>query len=256
MTHVRRATLCQLANGDRPGGFRRRLDRLLGAVPAGDVERRLGLGQAPACAAYALGRLCPDGTAPRHAALPGGLERFGWTAAGGLPVWLWHAPAGLGRTELAQRLVTDMPLTTEYVLRFEGDAWVEDGWWPALLPLLEQGIDYLGRPAWGFYGPGQAEALPAQPWYRGRPPEVRDGRPGVEYFGGGFAGVRVARLREVDRPGAAAGGPGGPAWRIGDDLWLGEVARQQGWTRAAHDRHLRTGPAPGEEEAGSEGEPR
>ena len=47
------------------------------------------------------------------------------------------------------------------------DSFVEPGWWDALLPLLEQRIDYIGQPWWVRYLPGQQDMIRAQPWYRG-----------------------------------------------------------------------------------------
>src|SRR5690348_3989002 len=133
MTALRTATLCVLTYGDYLAYFRRCLDSLLAHTPADAVELRLGFNDAPVSFHWALGRLCPDGRPPHRALLPGGLERFEWTAPQGLPVCAWRSPVNLFKEPMARSMFHEVPLGTEYALWLDDDSFVEAGWWEALL---------------------------------------------------------------------------------------------------------------------------
>ena len=213
MTNDRQAAVCLFAQPDA-AAFRRCLWSVLNHTPRDRIELRLACGTGDDLA-FALGVLCPDGAAPARQALPGGVERFHWTAADGLPVWAWAGVSG--------PLLDDVPLESEYAVCLGRGAALEAGWWEALAPLLEQRIDLIGRPAWHVYAPGEAERLQAEPWSLGVPPERRDGQAGVRYMPEGFVVVRSERWREAR---GAAG------------VRLGAIAHQLGWTQAEHDRHV------------------
>ncbi|HEY7310265.1 MAG TPA: hypothetical protein VH643_12955 [Gemmataceae bacterium] len=236
---ARRVTLCALTFGNYLPYFRRCLESLLAAPPQEPFELRLGFNDAPTSFAYAVGRLGADGAAWMHTRVPGGVERFTNTGDDGMPVWLWHSPVNLYKEPMARRLFHDVPLTTEYVLWFDDDSYVEPGWWEQLRPLLERQVDYIGQPWWVYYLPGQEEMIRAQPWYRGVPFARQDGRTGINFMTGGFLAVRSERLREANFPDTGFWWKGRTLQQYGGDTLLGEIARQQGWTWAKHDTHVR-----------------
>jgi hypothetical protein len=139
---------------------------------------------------------------------------------------------------MARLMFHDEPLTTDYVVWLDDDSFVEDGWWQALCPWSDRGVDYIGQPYWVDYLPGQEEMIRAQPWYRGAALEHRDGRPGVWFMTGGFLVVRSERLREADFPDTVHAWKGETLKQYGGDTLLGEIAHQLGWTRAEFDTHV------------------
>jgi hypothetical protein len=235
MTTPRLATICMLTYGDWLEYYHRCLGSLLTHTPADAIELRLGFNEAPTSFHHALGSLNPDGGTPSWAPLPRGVERFEWVTAQGTPMAAWNSPKNLYKEPMARWMLHDMPLETEYAIWFDDDSYVDPGWWQALLPLLQKGIDYIGQPWWVFYQPGQAEMIQAQPWYRGLAFEQRQDKPGVQFMTGGFLAVRSARLREVDFPDTLLRWKGRGLQQYGGDTLLGEIARQQGWSRQAHD---------------------
>lgn len=239
MSTPRLATLCVLTYGDYLPYFSRCLHSLLDHTPLDAVELRLGFNDATPSFHYALGRLSSCLRGPRYDLLPDGVERFEWESPTGLPVRAWHSPTNLYKEPMARLMFHDDPLTTEYAIWFDDDSFVEAGWWQALLPLLEQRIDYLGQPWWVPYLPGQQEMIQAQPWYRAVPFEVRQGKPGVNFMTGGFLAIRSACLREADFPDVHARWQGRDLKQYGGDTLLGEIARQLGWGRATHDAGVR-----------------
>src|SRR5262249_61373093 len=110
------------------------------------------------------------------------------------------SPGNLSRDRGARLLRHDEPLDPDCAVWFDDASFVEEGWWPALCPLLDRDIDYIGQPWWVDYLPGQEEMIRAQPWYRGVPFDRQGGRAGVWFHTGGFLAVRAARLREVNFP--------------------------------------------------------
>ena len=238
MTAARLTTICVLTFGDYLAYFRRCLDSILEHTPPQDVELRLGFNDAPISFHLALGQLGPAGRPPRRDLLPGGVERFEWTGEQGRPMSVWNSPRNLYKEPMARYLFHDVALRTEYAIWLDDDSFVEAGWWQALLPLLERGIDYVGQPWWVDYLPGQQEMIRAQPWYRAVEFAQRDGRAGVEFMTGGFVGVRAARLREANFPDTGTRWKGRGLQQYGGDTLLGEIARQLGWSRQAHDAGL------------------
>jgi hypothetical protein len=214
------------------------LAAVLAHTPREQIELRLGFSQAPHNCYYALGTLSPEGVTPARHELPGAVEHFQWTANGGLPVRVWLSAGPLAPRELARLVYHDLPLTTEYAVALAETTAVEAGWWEALAPLLRQRVDYIGSPHWVDYTPQQAEWLQAHPRYLGVPFERREGRLGVSFMAGGFVAVRSERLREANYPvPGVAWKDGPPPGDVGDPL-LGEIARQLGWSRAAHAQHV------------------
>ncbi len=239
MNAGRRATVCLLTYGDYLPYFRRCLESVLATTPRDAIELRLGFNQAPVSHSYTLGALCPDGTTPARALLPGGVERFSWTGPDGLTVRLWSSPTNLYKEPMARHLYHDVPLATEYAVWLDDDTYVEPGWWEELIPLFERQVAYAGQAWWVDYLPGQTDMIVAQPWYRGVPFETRGGRIGIHFVTGGFQAIRSRCLREANFPDTDLNWKGTLLRQYGGDTLLGEIARQLGWTRAEHDRHIR-----------------
>ncbi len=242
MSLSRHATVVVQTSDAMLADWRRALECLLAHSPPDALAFRFACREAPTLLSYLLGRLVPDGLAPHYALLPGGVERFWWSSPGP-PVAVWNAPAHLDDASLGRLLCHDLPLDTEYVVWLR-DPDVEAGWWEALLPLLEQRVDCIGRPARADLSAEQVDWVRAQPWYRGVPFVSWNGRRGACPVSGGMVALRAACLREGDFP------PGPPAhgrcwWgdQEGSDLVLGEMARQLGWSRAAYELPRRLGMA-------------
>ncbi len=234
MTVPSLTTLCILTYGDYLDYYRRCLESILAHTPGDAFDLHLGFNAATLSLHYALGLLGPDIGAPHLAQLPGGVERFRWRADNGLAVCAWNSPVNLFKEPMARYLFHDVPLTSQYAIWFDDDSFVESGWWEGLLPLLQRRVDYIGQEWWVDYLPGQKEMIQAQPWYRGVPFEVRNGKPGVHFMTGGFLAVRSACLAEANFP-EPARWKGRGLLQYGGDTLLGEIARQLGWSRAKHE---------------------
>jgi hypothetical protein len=242
MNVSRTATVVVHASDAIFADWRRGLECVLGHAPPDALALRFACREAPTLLSYLLGRLAPDGLAPHYALLPGSVERFCWTAPGP-PVAVWNAPAGVDDASLARLVCHDLPLQTEYVVWLRDTA-VEAGWWQALLPLLRQHIDCIGRPARVDLQPEQIDWVRAQPWYRGVPFAAEKGKPGAWSVTGGLVALRAACLREADFPPTPP--PQGRCWWTqpgGSDVLLGEMAHQLGWSRAAYELPRRLGRA-------------
>ncbi len=224
MCQAPQAAVCLFALEGSPDALRRCLGSILKHVPRERIELRLAFSHATDSLHYTLGTLTPDGAWPRRIALPGGIERFEFTADRDLRVTVWHAPQRVPREQLARLLFHDVPLSADYAICLDQGACVEAGWWDALAPLLDKGIDYIGQPAWHEFRATELERLQAQPWFLGVPPARREGRPGVSYMRDGFVVVRSERLREGHFP--------PPGWPGRGDVLLGTIAHQLGWSQA------------------------
>jgi hypothetical protein len=233
MTALERVTLCFFGTGDPlvlPGSC---LEALLDKAQTCPSTLHLGFSQAPVSWRHVLGRLCPHGNIPSRGTLPGGVERFSWTVKGGMLVHAWISDRVLCETRLTTTLLTDVPVTTEYVLWFDQCSRLEVGWWELLLPLLEKGIDCVGHPEWVEYSPRDAERLQGRPWYRGVPLERRANKPGVSFMSR-FWGLRTACFREVEGTGERNWSRWASEQSGGWPVLLGEIARQLNWSRAEY----------------------
>ncbi len=233
-----RATVCLLTYGDYLVYFRRCLESVLTTTPAGAIELRLGFNDAPASLAYARQRLRLDDAAERRL-LAGDVEQLSFVTPQGMTVRLWNAPVNLYKEPMARLMYHDVPLDSEYAVWLDDDSFVEEGWWQALVPLMERRVDYIGQPWWVDYLPGQTDMIQAQPWYRGVPFDMGAGRIGIWFMTGGFMAVRAERLRNVNFPDTDATWQGDRLQQYGGDTLLGEIARQQEWTRAEHEAHVK-----------------
>jgi hypothetical protein len=167
-----------------------------------------------------MGALCPDGKTPVRQDLPGGVERFRWSGDGGRAISCWVGPATLKPESIRRLLLFDLPVATDYVVLLSGNLPpTEPAWWAPLAQWMEQGVDYIGVPAWQEYLPAQMETIQTQRWYLGVPFERRNGRPGVSYMVDGVTAIRAERLHEANIP------------QVCNDVTLGEIARQMGWSR-------------------------
>ncbi len=236
---MRRATICILTFSEYLPYFRRCLDSVLSATPLDQVESRIGFNFAPTAFGYALGRLCPLRTTPAVVQLPMNVERLTFQTGDGVPVTFWNSPVNLYKEPLCRLMYHDLPLTTEYVIWFDDDSYVGLDWWPALVELFDRKIDYIGQEWWANYLPGQPQMIQSMPWYRGVPFDVHNGRPGVRFMTGGFVAVRTERIRQVNFPDVDFIWKGQRLKQYGGDTLLGEIAHQQGWSRAIFVNHVK-----------------
>jgi hypothetical protein len=233
MTERRQATVCIITAGDEPERLRRCLGRLLAHTPLEKIELHLGFSSALHSLYSVVGALAEDGVMPTRHPLADRIERLQWSTGKGLSVRAWHSPSALSQDQLTRLLFHDVPLQTDYVIRLADHFEVEAGWWEALEPLLEKGVDYIGQSRWRDFLPGEAEMIQSQPWYMGVPFARREGRIGISWMTGTFLAVRSGRIKEANFPDPRAFGKA--------DVLLGEVAHQLGWSQAVHD--IRVGKA-------------
>jgi hypothetical protein len=233
--------ICIVSSGDRADAFESCLHDVLDHSPLRDVELRLGFSQATLSLHMALGVLCTNAAKIHRHELHGGVERFRWLGPENMTVWAWQAPASQAKEHLLDLLFHDVRLDAAYAVWLDDQCTIKPGWWEALRPLLDQGIDYIGQPRWHDYRPGEVEAMQSRPWYLGVPPARREGRPGVSFMGGDCCVVRSERLREAQFPGRALRGNDSPALAAGQVV-LGAIAHQMDWTQAAYD--IQAVPAP------------
>jgi Flp pilus assembly protein TadD len=233
-----RATVCILTYGDHVPYFRRCLDSVLRQTPPGRIELRLGFNDAPASLEYARRGLPTESAVESHT-LPSGVRRSSYVSRDGLLVRLWDSPANLYKEPMSRIMYHDLPLGTDYVVWLDDDSFVEEGWWQALCPLLDRGVDYIGQEWWVKYLPGQEDMIRVQPWYRGVPFQRRAGKTGSWFMTGGFMVIRSQWLREVNFPDTEQDWKGDTLKQYGGDTLLGEIAHQLGWTRVVHDTHVK-----------------
>jgi hypothetical protein len=232
-----RATICILTYGDYLPFFQRCFTSVMRHTPRAVFELRLGFNNAQHSFAFAMGQLMPSYAVP-----PGkrtGLEELTLRDPDGHTVRLWNSGVNLYKEPMARHMFYRKPLTTEYTIWFDDDSHVEAGWWDALVPVLDRGIDYIGQEWWANYFPGQAEMIAQQPWYRRVPFARRDGQPGVRFMTGGFIALRTDRLKHVNFPDTDFRWKGDTLKQYGGDTLLGEIANQLDWTRCRHDRHIK-----------------
>jgi hypothetical protein len=143
MSQSLRVTFCNLAKSPDAARFRECLDRILSDAPLDQIELRLGF-QGPAHGLeYLLGLLCPDQDLPQHQLLPGGIERLQWIGRGGVRIHTWRLPHDLSGEQMERLLFHDVPLEAVYAVLLAEDCLLPEGWWGALAPLLEKGIDLI-----------------------------------------------------------------------------------------------------------------
>ena len=211
---------------------------MLSHTPPGRIELRLGFNDAPASLEYARQALPTQG-AVESQTLQGGVRRSSYASRDGLLVRLWDSPANLYKEPMARILYHDLPLVTDYAVWLDDDSFVEEGWWQALCPLLDRGIDYIGQEWWDNYLPGQEEMIRAQPWYRGVAFERRAGRTGCWFVTGGFMAIKAQGIRTVNFPDTEQDWKGDRLKQYGGDTLLGEIAHQLGWSRVVHHAHVK-----------------
>jgi hypothetical protein len=222
MNPSRRAMVCFFAADDSSDSFQPLLWSVLNHAPLAQIELRMGFLRAELDFCFALGELCPDLVTPQYCLLQEDIERYQWFGREGLRLRAWRTvpdrrrPRRHSLEQMRRLAIHDVPLETEYTVFLDGDVAVQPGWWETLLPRMDRGVDYIGQPAWREYGPREIEKIQTKPWYVGVPFERRSGRAGVAYMQTGIIAVRSERLRGV---------------KDVDEVSLGEIGRQMGWTR-------------------------
>ena len=137
------ATICVQTRGNRFDLFQRCLQSLLQHTPAGVFELRLGFVQANGSLHHALG-LLSNGASLERDLLPGQIERFSWNQASGQAVHCWHAPTNLAKDVMTRHLFCDVPTASEYLVSFDDDSYVSEGWWESLPGVIDAGSTISG----------------------------------------------------------------------------------------------------------------
>jgi len=237
MNQLRPLTVCVLSDDTAPDAFLQCPRMGLAQMPKRNMELRLSFHGAIQEFHECLGTLCPDGAFSRYQKLPHNIDRFTWTGANEQPITAWVSTAKLPKDLLRRHLFHDVPLRTDYVACVAADASLEAGWWDALAPLLDDGADYVGQPAWHPYSQPQMDMIQTQPWFMGVPFDRREGRPGVSYMKPGLVVMRSEGVRQANFPDAR------PSGVCDSDILLGEIARQLGWKQGVLGNGSQTQPA-------------
>jgi hypothetical protein len=226
------ASFCHIVRGDLAAPTVSLFELLRNVLRGRAITIHLGLlGARMMIMPYVFGRLCPNGACSARAALPGGVERFSWTAAGGNAVRAWVSTSGLAEHALTTLLLTDVPVNTDYILWCHDCRQMEPKWRESLPAQLGKKVDYFGCPSWVEYSPNDIERLQCRPWYRGVPLERRNGRAGVSFMNG-FWGLRTACMKEIESTGERNSGRWAVEQPGGWPVLLGEMAPQLGWSQA------------------------
>jgi hypothetical protein len=113
----------------------------------------------------------------------------------------------------------------DWVVWLDDDTALPDSAWlkHTLLHIREHpDARYLGQPWHVHHLSGQWEFIQKAKWYKGKPPQMIKGKPGIEFAQGAYWWLRGDVLRELDWPDERLSHNGG-------DTLLGEAIRQQGW---------------------------
>jgi hypothetical protein len=232
-----RATICILTYGDFLPYFCRCYESVFKHTPRRDYELRIGFNDSPGHFKHLMGQLMPSYVVP-----PGprtGVEELTLRDPDGHTVRLWNSAVNLYKEPMARNMFYKKPLTSEYMIWFDDDSFVEAGWWDELVTLFDRRTDYIGQEWWAGYFPGQTDMIRAQPWYRGVPFATRNGQLGVRFMTGGFTAIRTERLYSVNHPDTSFRWKGQTLKHNGGDTLLGEIASQLGWSRCRHDKHIK-----------------
>jgi hypothetical protein len=90
------------------------------------------------------------------------------------------------------------------------------------------------------------QRIQTYPWYLGVPFDRHNGRSGISFMAEGFVVLRSECVRVADYPAPRSAATAGGATAHRGDALLGEIARQFGWTQAAHAEHVHLNLVPGE----------
>lgn len=150
------------------------------------------------------------------------------TALHGLPFIVVHSAENVPKYKAMRMLFEMYPPRHPWIVWFDDDSYVERlDWFESTKRYVEsrqhQNICYFGQPWFVHHLPGQWEFVKKMPWFRGRPPEMIKGKPGITFAQGAYWGLRDDMRRLLDWPPTGHG-----LSHNGGDTLLGEAIRQQG----------------------------
>lgn len=235
MAHV--ATICILTYNDSLEYFNRCLTSVMHFTANTDIELRIGFNASPAAHAIVMQGL-NDFTETEVA--PGVTCRSGTYC--GIPTKLYNAVENIWKDPMMRLMYYSPALDSEYTIWFDDDSYVEPGWWQALTEVFAKKVDYIGQEWVVPIYPGQVEMVKQMPWYRGKPIPTaigRNGAPLLHFMTGGFTAVRTERIIEANWPNTDVVVDGKTLQQAGDDLVMGELAHQMGWSKQVHDKHIK-----------------
>lgn len=102
---------------------------------------------------------------------------------------------------------------------------VKADWWSQMTTFIErrrrENVCYIGQKWFVHHLPGQWDFITKATWYRGKPPDIIKGKPGVYFATGGYWWLRADVQLMLDWPDVRLNHNGG-------DTLLGEAIRQNG----------------------------
>lgn len=128
-----------------------------------------------------------------------------------------------------------------WVLWLDDDTWFnKPDWFKVTADYLErkqmENICYVGQTWFVHHLPGQEKFIADSPWYHGRPSELIQGKPGVNFHTGGYVLLRTDLLKRLDWPDVRLSHNGG-------DTLLGSAVWQLGWPRHHFDYGIKVNDA-------------
>jgi len=115
--------------------------------------------------------------------------------------------------------------STDWVVWFDDDTVIEKPDWVSVTSnyiLANPSVVYLGERWFIHWVAGQWEFIQKATWFRGKPPELIRGKPGINFAQGAYWWLKSSAMCDLDWPDPRLSHNGG-------DTLLGEAIRQQGW---------------------------
>jgi hypothetical protein len=154
----------------------------------------------------------------------------GWDLIAELLPKHWTAGGGEENTpkyKVMRRMFEGLEADPEtWLIWFDDDAWITGPqWWARFTAFIEakkaEQPRYLGEAWYIHWRAGQMQYFRTRPWYRGQPPEMIRGRPGIHFAQGSHWWLRADTRALLDWPDPELSHNGG-------DTLLGEALRQNG----------------------------
>jgi hypothetical protein len=145
----------------------------------------------------------------------------------------------VGKYKVMRRLFEEDLGDAEAICWFDDDSHITAAdWLPRTLQVIEQLPDcpYFGQIWFVHWLAGQWDWVQTAPWYRGKPPEMIKGRPGIRFCTGAYWWLRRSMLKQLDWPDVRLNHNGG-------DAALGEAVRQLGFSPKQLDYGVRVNDA-------------
>ena len=191
LTGIKSLTICVLTYGSYLSLIQRNLRSIYSTVDPKLFELRLGLNEVtPDVLAWVNKEIVPKGN-----------------------VRLYNSLTNMKKYPMMRKMFYDTPaITTSHILWTDDDTHFVDAYW--LLKLnawlnANPNCQMLGKRYFQHLKPGQVNWMKTEPWYKGKPLELRKGMPISTFATGGFWLTTIALMQQMDWPSKSLGHNGG-----------------------------------------------